>query len=870
MNSLLMRLRRLLRRQETEQDLDEELTSYVTLLTDEKQRNGLSEAQARREALVETGGVEQVKEAVREAHGLNWLDVLIQDLRHGSRLLARSPGFTATVVLTLALGIGATTAIFTLVNAVLLRPLPYDDPDTLVYVKQELPPYGVLPFTSKKEFEAYRRQSKTVEHLAGYMGTQVNLSGDGQAERVRCLTTTASLFTLLQLRPALGRAFLPADDLAGSPPVAVVSHNLWQRRLGGDRSILNRSITVDGRSFTVVGVLPAGFQLPDRYGGPNMELWLPIWVNDQTLNSVPLVSVLGRLKPGVGMRAAQAELDSILKANQRRKGRPIRAVVVGWHDEVAGSSRKALLVFLGAVGFVLLIACVNVAILLLSRAASREREIGVRLALGASRGRLLRQLLTESTLLSVMGALIGLAVAVWGKNALVLFLSDQLPATNSIPIDLRVLGFTTVLAVLTGILFGLPPAMQALRTPAQVGLSSGTRGSTPSRARHRLRGALVVAEAALAVVLTIGAGLLLHSFLRLQAVPMGFLEDHVLTFAVELPAQSYPQPAQQGAYFAEALRRVEGLPGARSAAYGTCNPLGGRSLTMSELAVEGFAGKTGHVQGSTISPDYFKALSIPLLAGRGFTARDTGNSPRVVIVSESFARRYCNGGSCVGRKVEDWSRENGWLEVVGMAADTRFRVEDSPEPMLYVNAAQNPDPMARFVVKTQGEPLALAGAVREQLASIDRDQPVFDLQTLSQARAETMTSRRTNMVLLGSFALLALLLASVGIYGVVSYTAVRRTNEIGIRMALGARRWDVQWLVVSQTLRLVLLGEAIGILGALALNRVLSTLVVQVKTTDPLTYSAGALLWTGVALIAGYLPARRGARIDPMLALRNE
>jgi putative ABC transport system permease protein len=870
MNSLWKRLRRLFRKQETERDLDEELTSYVTLLTDEKLRSGLPEAEARRAALVETGGVEQVKEAVRDARGLNWLDVLFQDLRHGSRLLARSPGFTATVVLTLALGIGATTAIFTVVNAVLLRPLPYLDPDSLVYVRQELPPYGVLPFHTRREFENYRNQAKSFENLAAYMGTRVNLSGGGQAERVQCLTTTSSLFTLLPLRPALGRGFLPADDLAGSPPVAIVSHNLWQGRLGGDRNILNRSITVDGRSFHVVGVLPAGFELPDRYGGPKVEIWLPIWVNEFSMNSVALVSVLGRLKPGVGMRAAQAELDSILKANSRRKGKVAHAVVVGWHDEVAGSSRKALLVFLGAVTFVLLIACVNVAILLLSRAASREREIGVRLALGAGRGRLLRQLLTESSLLSVMGALAGLAVAVWGKNALVLFLADQLPTSNTIPIDLPVLGFTTALAVFTGILFGLPPALQALRTPAQVGLSSGTRGATPSRARHRLRGVLVVCEAALAVVLTIGAGLLVHSFLRLRTLPMGYQEDRVLTFAVELPGQSYPKPEQQGAFFEEALRRVQSLPGVRSAAWGTCNPLGGRSLTVSELEVEGSASKTGHVQASTISPDYFQTMGIPLRAGRSFTPRDEANSPRVVIVSETFARLYCNGAACLGRKVEDWSRKNGWLEVVGVAADTRQHLEAASEPLLYVNAAQNPDPMVRFVVKTHGEPLGLAGAVREQIAAIDRDQPVFDLQTLSEARAQSMASRRANMVLLGGFALLAMLLASVGIYGVVSYTAVRRTSEIGIRMALGAQRKDVQWLVISQTLRLVILGEVLGVLGALALNRVLSTFVAEVKTTDPLTYAAAAVLWAGVALLAGYVPARRGSRIDPMLALRSE
>ncbi len=796
------------------------------------------------------------------------MSTLLQDLRYGLRMLAKNPGFTAAAVLTLALGIGATTAIFAVFNAVLLRPLPYPHPEELVYIKENLgPQFGINPFAGNKEFVAWRNQSLTLSVVAAYMSSWFNLTGGGEAERVTCGLASSAFFSLLGVQPVVGRVFLPEEDRPGGPPVVILSHSLWQRRFGGDPSVVGKGLILDGKTYTVVGVLPATFVIPDRYRIDH-ALWVPLAESETGTGPFRVVRVIGRLKPGVALAAARSELDTILQSTLR-KGLKKSVVLSSWHEEVTAGARLSLLLFLGAVGLLLLIACVNVANLLLSRAATRQKEIAVRLAVGAGRTRIVRQLVTESTLLALLGGLLGLGLARWGKDLLVAFISPNLPALEPIRLDWPVLGFNLVLAVLTGLVFGLAPAFQASRVSLNETLKEGSRGATEFRSRFVFRNLLIICETALAMVLLVGAGLLFKSFLRVRGIDMGFKSENILSMTIDLTPSKYPTANVQSGFFLEVIERIKGLDGVQSVAGSGCPPLGHRLNTVTGLALEGRP-EEATASFAMISSDYFRTMRIPLVQGRYFTEADREGSPSVAIVNVSFARRYFAGENCLGRRMRSWVHKNDWLTIVGVVGDVRFSTEQEPTPELYLPFLQAGEPYMTLLVRTAGNPMLFAGAVRGQVASVDKDQPPHDLMTLEEIRAGSLTPRRVNMLLLSAFAVLGLILASVGIYGVVSYSVSQRTHEIGVRMALGAERRDVLKLVLGQGLRLTLIGVGIGIAGGLALMRFLSNQLYAVKPTDPLTFIIVSLLLTVVALAACYIPARRATKVDPMVALRYE
>ena len=787
---------------------------------------------------------------------------LLQDLRYGWRMLAKSPGFTSMAVITLALGIGATTAIFTVVYAVLLRPLPYPEPDRLVYIAGD----AWRIFSSGREYLAWKGRSKTLSQIAAYIESHANLSGGTEAERITSGIASASFFRLLGVQPVLGRVFLPEEDLPGASPVAVISHAFWKRRFGGDPSVISKALTLDAKSYVVIGVLPASFLVPDQYGA-EYDLWMPFSASP---DGVPpyVVRVIGRLKPGVSYQQTRAELDTILQSTLR-KGNQRHAAVSPWHEDITGKARLPLLVFLAAVGFVLLIACVNVANLTLSRASAREKEMAVRLAVGAGKARLLRQLLTESALMALLGGTIGMVLASWGIDLLVAFISPNLPTLDPIRLDYRVLGFNLGLAVLTGLAFGFAPALQASKVPLIETLKDAGRSATEGRAGHRLRGLLVVFEVGLAMVLLIGAGLLFRSFLRLRGMDTGFRSDHILSLSINLTTPKYLKPRDQAAFLLQVMEKARSLRGVESVGGGDSLPSETSGGSVSGVTIEGRP-EAVTVRYRTVSSDYFRTLGIPLLEGRYFTDADREGRPSVAIVNESFARRYFTDGNRLGRRLESLVQEKDWTSIVGVVGDVRPWLESEASPEVYVPYLQASEPYLELAVRTSGDPKRVVMAVRSEIASVDKDQPPYDLMTLEERRARYLMPRRVNMLLLGAFAGLALVLGSIGISGVVSYSVSQRTHEIGVRTALGASPHDVLKLVVGQEMLLTIAGVGLGLAGALALNKVMSSLVFRVTTTDPFTYAAVSVVWILVALVACYLPARRAMKVDPMVALRYE
>jgi putative ABC transport system permease protein len=851
-----------------EQDLEEELRAHVECRTEDLMRAGLTREEAERQARLDLGAHATYKEQCREAQGLRWPDELRQDLLYAVRTFRRNRAFTAVTVLTLALGIGATTAIFTVVNAVLLRPLPYPHPEELVYVQEILEGYGLTPLVDKEQFVAWRNQSRTLSPIAAYMDFAANLTGGGEPERVICGTATSSFFFILGVRPVVGRLILPEEDRPGGPPVVILSEALWKRRYGGDPSVLGRGVTLDGKVYTVVGVLPASFVIPDQFK-LDYALWVPRAESDTTGRS-RLFRAFGRLKSGVSLATAQTELDTISKA-AFPKGSVKRSIVLSrWQEQITERSRLTLLLFLGAVGFLLLIACVNVANLLLCRAATRQKEIAVRLTVGAARARIVRQLLTESALLALLGGLIGLALARWGKNLLVAFISPNLPALEPIGLDYRVLGFSLALAVVTGLAFGLAPALQASRVSLNEVLKEAGRGGAEFRTGMLFRNLLLVSETALAMVLLVGAGLLFRSFMRVLGIDLGFKPERILCLTVDLTLSKYPTPTQQARFFEQVIDGIKSLEGVRSVAGSGMPPLGNRTGTITGLAVEGRSEEIGGASFAIISPDYFGTIGIAVKQGRDFSDRDRDGLPSVAIVNEAFARRYFPNEICLGRRVSSWVHKKDWLTIVGIVGDTRHRVEKEPGPQIYVPYLQDGQPYMTLLVHTAGNPRLWEGAVRSEIASVDKDQPPHDLMTLEDLRASSLTPRRVNMLLVGAFAALGLILASVGIYGVVSYSVSQRTHEIGVRMALGAERGDVLKIVVGQGLRSVLIGTGIGVAASIGLTRFLQTMLFGVKPTDPVTFAAVSLLLLAVAWLACYIPARRASKVDPMVALRYE
>ncbi len=899
-----------------EAEIVEELSQHLQDRYHELRARGASDADACRATLAELDAADQVRtfrlrgasadgrsltegvrsvvarKTTRDPIGLGpggrpMIATVWQDLRYAARTLRKTPGFTAVVVLTLALGIGATTAIFSVVNAVMLRPLPYANANQLVVIWGSLRRPGLEEIVvSAAEYSDFTVRMRAFSAIAAYDTVGLNLTGlpgnDGP-ERLQGAVTTASFFPLFRVSPILGRTMVPAEEQPGHEQVVVLSHALWQRRFQSDPGIVGRSLTLDGKQFEVVGVMPAGFRFPDD----TTEIWKPLAFTADDLSEnnrgSHTYTMLARLKPGVTLAAAQAEATSIAgriageHASNYRSG--FGATVRPLHEELVGSAGRPLWILLGAVGFVLLIACANVANLLLARSAARRKEMAIRTALGASRARVVGQLLTESLLLSICGGVAGLLAGVWGVDLLVALGPASIPRLSEISLDGRVIAFTSLVSVLTGVLFGLAPALQASRTFLSEHLKDGGRHSADAVSRGRVRSSLIVSEIALSLVLLIAAGLLVNSFARLQDVAPGFIADNVLTLRVALPTSKYTTFQKGETFFDRLFARVGVQPGVQAIAAINAVPFSGRggdrSFTIEGRPI-GPRDTSPDEQLRFVSAGYFRTLKIPLLAGREFTERDLVATPRVAVVNDALATKYWPAEEVLGKRVKFGSSTDNWYRIVGVVGNVKYRGLDVGEkPELYVPVLQPLFDDARMpamdvVVRTASDPLNMVAAIRHEILAIDPDQPIADIQTMDQRISASLSSRRFNTILLGSFAALALALAAVGIYGLVAYSVAQRTHEIGVRVALGARHRDVLTLLVGEGMTLALAGAGVGLLAALALTRVMSSLLYGVSPTDPATFAAITAALALVALAASYVPARRAARVDPVTALRGE
>lgn len=815
------------------------------------------------------------------------MNALLQDLKFGLRMLAKNPGFTAVAVLTLALGIGANTAIFSVVNAVLLRPLPFPKADRIVSVVSTLPPANTPDNASYPDFLDWRARNHVFESMAAYRTESLNLTGTGTPLHLRATIASADLFKVLRAKPRLGRAFLPNEDTPGAvngTNAAILSHGLWQRRFGSDPHVVGRTIDLDGKPYTVVGVMPAGFQFPIQ--NDPIDVWTTIAPDLTAIfggksmasqRGAHYLDVVARLKPNLTVAQAQGQMSMIVRTlSKQYPENKVRTVSVKPElTEIMGDVRVPLLVLMAAVGFVLLIACANVANLLLARATTRQKEMAVRAALGATRGRVIRQVLTESLFLASFGGGLGILVALWAIEFLKKLVPQDVPRIAQIGLDGPVLVFTIGLSLLTGVFFGIAPALQSSKTSLVEDLKEGGRQSTGGERHGRVRNFLVVGEVAMAMWLLIGAGLLIRSFLRLENVQPGFDPHYVLTFNLGLSAKY--NSAQMTHFFEEAVKRIGRIPGVQSASCVVPLPLSGDSVTTG-FYIEGQPNVPGHnpdTDYSWVEPGYFRTLGIALLKGRDFTFSDTLQSPPVVIINQTMAKRFFPGQDPIGKHL-DPQIGNGYKkppmrEVVGVVQDVKlYHLNDNPGPQVYVPLSQSPLDVMTFVVRTGIDPQSVVSAARRQIGGLDKDLPVFGTKTLDEYVGGSVAQPRFNTLLLSIFGGVALLLALVGIYGVISYSVTQRTHEIGIRMALGAERVDVLGMVVKQGMILVIWGIGIGLASALILTRIMSDLLYSVPPDDPVTFLVVPIFLMAVSTAASYIPARRAARVDPMVALRNE
>jgi putative ABC transport system permease protein len=874
-------------RHDIDLDVDDELAFHLDMRARDFEARGMSADAARRAALARFGSVDRVGRQLRD-HDRRQQRVrnrreamrdVVQDLRYALRALRRAPGFAAVAVLTIALGIGATTAIFSVVNALILRPLPYRDADRIVMVWMDNTRMGIdKDIHSYPDFVDYRADSTALSGLAGFRYVAFNLTGSDAPQRVRGVATMASLFSVLGVPPALGRVYREEEEQDGRDGVVIVSHGFWTRALGADSAALGTTLQMNGRPHTVIGVMPADFTFPDR----DTDLWVPLVVPPQlqSARGTFWLRAIGRLAPGVSREQAQAALATV--ASRLARDYPqldgYGVNVTSLPDEIVGGTvRTALWVMFGAVAAVLLIACANVANLLLSRAATREREIGVRVALGASRSRLVHQLLTESVLLAIVGGGAGIALAWAGLRALRRLAPADLPRIEQIAIDPTVLAFTLVLSVVTGVLFGLVPALQGARASlSDVLREGGGRGGTTGRQGLRLRRSLIGAQVALVVVLLTGAGLMIRSVIEMQRVDLGFRPDHLLTMRLQLPASRYDSAAKISAFYDELLERTRALPLVQGAAAITDIFLS-ETPNSTGFAIEGVplppAAERVEVPVDVVTPDYFQVMGIPLLQGRTFGPQDDSNAPQVVMINSAMARRYWPDGDAIGKRFSYGGDGDDaqWMTIVGVVGDMRRTGFDrAVRYETFLPFSQNQARSLTLVVRTTGTPSAISGSVREVVQSIDRDQPVFAVETMDRTLAGMVAERRFSMVLLGTFAALALVLAVVGIYGVTAYLVAQRAREIGVRIALGAEPRSVVRMVVRQGMTVAAIGLAAGVVGALVLTRLMTGLLYGVSATDATTFVAVTGVLLLVTVVANYLPARRAARADPVVALRAE
>jgi predicted permease len=895
-----LRFAELFRKERRDRELAEELESHLQLHIEDNLRAGMSAAEARRHALIKLGGIEQAKENYRDRRGIPVFETVLQDVRYGLRMLRKNPGFTAVAVVTLALGIGLTTAIFTVVNAVLIRPLPFKNPSSLVMLWENSLGLTKSPF-SAPDFSFLQRSQTSFEAMGAFQKKEFEISGNGQPEQVMAARVSASVFPMLGIEPILGRTFTAEEDAPGSN-VVLMSYGLWQRRYGRAKDIIGRSINLDRQIYTILGVMPQSFDVPVGSILPGLpsnhqpaDLWLPMAFTPDELQGWGNMynnTVIARLKRHTTLAQARTEAEllsnrltsiyppAVMKAFNAR---PFNLVVYPYHEEVAGPVREPLLVLMTAVGLVLLIACANVATLLLSRAATRQREIAVRAALGATRARVLRQLLTESLLLAASGGAFGFILARWGIKALLALVPPEVPLPHQVSLGDGTFAFVVGVSIVTALLFGLAPALQISSLPLQHGLREGGRSATSGRAQQRLRELFVTMEFAMALVLLVGAGLLIRSFAKLLVTDPGFRPDRVLTMSLPLPYNAYPRAAQIREFYQRLLEQIESLPGAAAVGFSNDLPLENREITMFQIENPGDAATNRSLGATWVLGDYFQATGIALLQGRWITTQDLRDSQPVAMVSQTLARQFWPNEDAVGKRIR-WGTGPlmPWRTVVGVVRDVNDRASGGRfQARVYMPYSQVPDGVVEdnvvgewrslnLVIRTQRDPEPLATTIVGRIHSLDPELAAAHIRTMTQVASSSVAGTRFNTLLLGIFGGVGMFLAVIGVYGVLAYMVTEQTHEIGIRTALGAERGQILRLVMRQGAKLAGAGVAIGLVAALGLTRLIRGLLYGVSATDPVTFGGVVIVLMSVTLLACYIPARRAMRVDPAVALRHE
>lgn len=877
LRSLLSRLAATFRRSSPDSELDEEFKTHISLLTEEYMRHGMSAKEARQVALREFGGTTKTKESYYEQRNVPALETFWQDLRYGVRTLLKSRTFTIAAILTLALGIGGTVAVFSLVNSILLRDLPYPAPDRLVTLIETSEKSGEMS-ASWYNFQDWRARAKSFSEMAAIQPRSLALTRHGEPERLPALNVSASFFPLLRTQPATGRDFQPPDDRVSAPPVVILSHNLWQRRFAGNSSIIGQSILLDGRPHTIIGVLPASFRF-----FLEADLFRPVglFANEMgTRGNHAGLQILGRMHPGATLEQARVEMDTIaaqLRAEYPEFNSSSFVKVEQLSTYLTGGLRKNLWILLGAVGCVLLIACANVSNLLLARATARRREFELRSALGASRNRLIRQLLTESLLLACAGAALGIGIAHLSLRIWTRLVPEEIARVTDIGIDPIALAAASLLTAITAFAFGLAPAWLMARGAQSNTLGSGTRSASSGFRGFSIQNTLVGVQIAVALVLLLGAGLLFRSLVNIYQVNPGFRADHLMTMQLVVPVTQYPDALQRAVFADQILSRVEHLPGVESASTAFCLPLNG-GCWGSILLIQGrptpARADLPIVEVNSIHPDYFRTLGVPLLRGRDFNEQDTVGRPRVVIVNQNFAKKYLPNEDPLGKQVKlDWPEsKEPYQTIIGVVGDVRrFSLTEAVRPEVFQSANQDSPTVLNLVVRTKiAEPLSLAHTIKQEINHLDPELSIHQVRSIDYYLAQSSASRRFPLILLGAFAGLALILAAIGLYGVMSYLVSLRTQELGIRLAMGAGPEEIVRLIVKHGAKLAAAGIGVGLIVSLGLTRLLERLLFGVQRTDPLTFAAVVSILALTALAACWFPARRAARIDPAIALRSE
>jgi putative ABC transport system permease protein len=885
LSDLFFRVRSLFQRKAVETELDDELRFHFEQQLAKYVSSGLAPREALRRARIDFGGLDQVKEECREARGVHMMENLFQDVRYGLRMLRKSPGFTVVALLTLALGIGANTAIFSVVYGVLLRPLPYQNPAGLIVLNETTPKVGTVS-VSYPNFMDWRVQSHMFSKLAAVESVAFNLAGvdpagADQPENISGAAVSSDFLSMLGVRPMLGRNFDSSQDQAGTASVVLLSYQLWQSHFGGARNVLGRTIALNGRGFTIIGVLPPDFRWIEK-----TDVLEPIGLraNDPDFNERGDrgdMVVLGRLAPGVSFAQARAEMEGI--AARLEKAYPFSNGQFGVtlqpiRDVFVSDLRPSVLVLLGAAVFVLLIACANVANLFLMRGAGRTKEIALRIAVGASRSRIIHQILVESFVLAFFGGLLSLALAFAGIRGMIRLIPADMLAGADVSLNGPVLLFACGVVVLCTFVFGLAPASQSTRPDVQSELKESGRAMSASAGQGRLRGALAIAEVSLALILLVGAGLMMKSLYRLLSVDPGFQPQRVLTMNMSLRTAQYAKDPARINFWQQVLAGVRSLPGVEAAALGTVIPLTGNH-SRNDITLEGMAlpkpGSFPHPDAHSVSPGYARTLGVPLQRGREFTEADTETAPQVAMINTTLAQRFFAHEDPIGKRFmfghPSTERAPKWITIVGVAGDTKLYGLANPARLeVYIPFRQDPSSGMTLIVKSGIEPAALASSIRYAVASIDKDQPVSDIATMQQLVNDSVSTRRITLIMLGVFGALALLLGAIGIYGVLAYSVAQRTHEIGIRMALGARRGDVMRMILAQGAKIAGAGVLIGVIASFGLTRLMTNLLFSVSPADPATFTSVAIVLVLVALLASYIPARRTLRVDPMIALRHE